>query len=142
VLDDLGENVFHLGALGSGHTIKLLNNFFGMTTACAMAEVFAMADLANIDRETVYSVMAAGPLRSGMMDFVRNYAVDGKIDLAFTVANAAKDVGYYRAMAEELGAVSRMSGAADATLREARDGGAGDIMAPQMVDWLSRALKG
>ncbi|MEL7088689.1 MAG: NAD(P)-dependent oxidoreductase, partial [Planctomycetota bacterium] len=31
VLDDLGENVFHLGALGTGHTIKLLNNFFAMT---------------------------------------------------------------------------------------------------------------
>ena len=28
VLQDLGENVFHLGALGSGHTIKLINNFF------------------------------------------------------------------------------------------------------------------
>ena len=42
VLDDLGENVFHLGALGAGHTIKLINNFFAMTTACAMAEAFAM----------------------------------------------------------------------------------------------------
>src|SRR5690606_17932618 len=30
VLDDLGENVFHLGPLGSGHTIKLINNFFAM----------------------------------------------------------------------------------------------------------------
>ena len=35
VLDDLGENVFHLGDLGAGHTIKLLNNFFAMTTANA-----------------------------------------------------------------------------------------------------------
>ena len=32
VLDDLGENVFHLGPLGSGHTIKLINNFFAMTS--------------------------------------------------------------------------------------------------------------
>ena len=28
VLEDLGENVFHLGKLGSGHTIKLINNFW------------------------------------------------------------------------------------------------------------------
>ena len=28
VLNVLGENVFHLGTLGSGHTIKLINNFF------------------------------------------------------------------------------------------------------------------
>jgi len=35
VLDDQGENVFHLGALGAGHTTKLINNFMGMTTVCA-----------------------------------------------------------------------------------------------------------
>ena len=70
-LDDLGENVFHLGALGTGHSIKLLNNFFGMTTANAMAEAFAMADLAGIDRRAVYDVMAAGPLRSGDDGFRR-----------------------------------------------------------------------
>ena len=141
VLDDLGENVFHLGALGSGHTIKLINNFFAMTTACAMSEAFAMADLAGIDRQQLYSVMAAGPLKSGMMDFVRNYAVDHKIDLAFSIANATKDVTYYREMAEGLGAKTRMSGAAHATLSEARDSGAADQMVPQIVDYLAAHLK-
>lgn len=141
VLDVLGENVFHLGPLGSGHTIKLINNFFAMTTACAMSEAFAMADAAGVAREDLYKVMAAGPLRSGMMDFIRNYASEGKIDLAFSVANAAKDVGYYRTMAGDFGARSRMSGAADATLREARDAGFGDRMVPELVDYLSRHLK-
>ena len=45
VLKDVGENVFHLGALGAGHTVKLLNNFLGMTTANCVAEIFAAADL-------------------------------------------------------------------------------------------------
>jgi 2-hydroxy-3-oxopropionate reductase len=142
VLDDLGENVFHLGALGTGHKIKLMNNFFAMTTACAMSEVFAMADAAGVEREAVYSVMAAGPLRSGMMDFVRNYAAEGQIDLAFSIANAAKDVGYYGQMAEDLGATSRMSGAARATLTEALNDGWGDKLVPQMVDFLSQKLTG
>jgi 3-hydroxyisobutyrate dehydrogenase-like beta-hydroxyacid dehydrogenase len=141
VLDDLGENVFHLGPLGSGHTIKLINNFFGMTVACAMSEAFAMADAAGIPRERLYEAMAAGPLRSGMMDFIRNYSAEGRIELAFTVANGAKDVGYYRQMAEELGAHSRMSGAADGLLGEARDGGFGDRMVPELVDYLAQHLK-
>ncbi len=141
LLDDLGENVFHLGPLGSGHTVKLINNFFGMTVACAMSEAFAMADAAGIPRDRLYDAMAAGPLRSGMMDFIRNYSAEGKIDLAFSVANGAKDVGYYRQMAEELGAKSRMSGAADATLREARDNGFGERMVPELVDYLARHLK-
>lgn len=141
VLDDLGENVFHLGALGSGHTIKLINNFFAMTTACAMSEAFAMADATGIDREALYNVMAAGPLRSGMMDFIRNYASDGRIDLAFSIANGAKDVGYYRTMAQDLGVHSRMSGAASETLTEAKANGFGDKMIPEMVDYLAQHLK-
>lgn len=140
VLDVLGENVFHLGALGNGHTLKLINNCFAMTTACTMAEAFALADAAGLDRQTLYDVMAAGPLRSGMMDFIRNYAVDGQIDLAFSVSNAAKDVGYYRQMVADLGLTSRMSGAADATLREAEATGDGEAMVPQMVDWMANNL--
>ena len=139
-LDVLGENVFHLGPSGSGHTIKLINNYFAMTTACAMSEAFAAADAAGIARDKLYSVMAAGPLRSGMMDFIRNYAVEGKIDLAFSVANASKDVGYYREMAQALDLQSRMSGAADATLREINAGGDGALMVPEVVDWMSKHL--
>lgn len=141
VLDTLGENVFHLGKLGNGHTIKLINNFHAMTTVCAMSEAFALADQAGIEPDMLHRVMAAGPNHSGMMDFVRNYAVEGRIELAFSVANAAKDVGYYRQMADDLGLESAMSGAADATLRRARDGGAADIMVPEMVDWMARNLE-
>ncbi len=140
VLDTLGENVFHLGALGTGHTIKLINNFFAMTTACAMSEAFAMADRAGVDRDKLYAVMAAGPLRSGMMDFIRNYAMDEQIDLAFTVQNAAKDVGYYNRMAEDLGAPSKMSVAATGALAAALEAGRGEIMVPQMVDFFAEAL--
>lgn len=136
VLEDLAENVFHLGKLGSGHTIKLMNNFFGMTTATAMAEVFAMADAAGIERQTVYDVMAAGPLRSGMMDFVKAYATEGTQALEFSVANATKDVGYYRQMASDLGKESRMSGAAYSTLSTMRDGGDGDKLVAEVVDWM------
>lgn len=139
VLDDLGENVFHLGALGSGHTIKLLNNFFGMTTANAMAEVFAMADVAGIERKAVYDVIAAGPLHSGMMDFVKGYAVDGIPDtLAFSIRNAAKDVGYYAKMAADLNAETIMSKSANEALQTAIDEGDGDLMVSQMTDFFAR----
>ncbi|MDF1727522.1 MAG: NAD(P)-dependent oxidoreductase, partial [Sulfitobacter sp.] len=140
VLEVMGENVFHLGALGNGHTIKLINNFYGMTIATAMAEAFAAADAAGIGRQALYDVMSAGPLRSGMMDFVRNYAVDGQNDLGFAVVNASKDVGYYGQMMGDMGLQSRMSVATAATLSEAVADGEGDLMVPQMVDWMARNL--
>ena len=141
VLDDLGENVFYLGSSSTGNKIKLLNNFFAMTTACAMAEVFAMADAAKVPRDKVYQAMSAGPLRSGMMDFIRNYAIDGQIDLAFSVENAVKDINYYVQMAEDLKTNSRMAIGAQSTLAEAAGMGHGAKMVPQMVDFLSEHLR-
>lgn len=139
VLNDLGENVFHLGALGSGHTVKLINNFFAMTTANAMAEAFAMADQMGVEREQLYAVMSAGPLHSGMMDFVKAYAIDGKPDdLAFAVRNARKDVGYYAQMASDANVESIMSRSVRELLAAATDDGFGDRMIPEMVDYLSK----
>ena len=138
VLKDLGENVFHLGALGSGHTIKLINNFFGMTLATTMSEAFAMADAAGIDRQSLYDVMSAGPLRSGMMDFVKGYAVDGDPSmLAFAIKNAAKDVGYYRKMSEDSGFSTVMSNGTFEALTGARDAGRAEDMVGTLVDYFT-----
>jgi len=139
VLKDLGENVFHLGDLGAGHTIKLVNNFFGMTVANAMSEAFAMADVAGIDRGQMYDVMAAGPLRSGMMDFVKAYGVDkDPTMLQFAIKNAAKDVGYYAQMAKDAGVDSIMSQGTLSALEQARDDGQADEMVSQMVDFYAK----
>jgi 3-hydroxyisobutyrate dehydrogenase-like beta-hydroxyacid dehydrogenase len=138
VFDDLGENVFHVGPLGAGHTIKLINNFFGMTTAVAMAEAFAMADRAGVDRATLYAVMSAGPLRSGMMDFVKANAIDGVKDmLAFSIANGRKDVGYYGMMADELDVPSLIAPATKQALGLAKAEGWGGRMVAEMVDFIA-----
>lgn len=135
VLQDLGENVFHLGALGSGHTVKLINNFFGMTVAQAMCEAFAIADVADIPRQTLYDVVSAGPLKSGMMDFVKGYAVDGDPSLlAFAIKNAGKDLRYYSEMVEGLGKSTIMGTGAKDALARADAEGHGDEMVSQMVD--------
>ncbi len=138
-LKDLGENVFYLGPVGSGHTIKLINNFFGMTVANAMAEAFAMADITGVDRKQLYDVMAAGPLHSGMMDFVKAYGVENDPNqLAFAIKNAAKDLGYYERMARDAGVTSVMSQGALSALNDARDHGQADDMVSQMVDYYVR----
>lgn len=143
VLDDLGENVFHLGPLGTGHTIKLINNFFAMTTANAMSEAFAMADKAGVPRQALYDVMSAGPLHSGMMDFVKAYAIDGDAQkLAFSIRNASKDVGYYAQMAQDMNAESLMSACARRALAEAIDEGRGDDLVPQMVEFYAARFGG
>ena len=142
VLDDLGENVFHLGELGSGHTIKLLNNFCGMTIANAVAEAFAMADIQGVDRQALYDVMSAGPLHSGMMDFVKGYGIDGDpAQLAFAIKNAAKDIGYYERMASDSGVNSVMVKSTLDALSSAQSEGRGEKMVSEMVDFYRDRFK-
>ena len=139
VLDDLGENVFHLGPLGSGHTIKLINNFYALTTANAMSEAFAACDIAGVPRQSLYDVLAAGPNHSGMMDFVKAYAIDGDPEkLAFSVRNALKDVSYYAQMIEDFGQRSIMAQCAKSATGRAVEDGHGDDLVPQMVDSFKR----
>lgn len=139
VLEDLGENVFHLGPLGSGHTVKLMNNFFGMTTANAMAEAFAVADRAGVPRKLMHQVMAAGPLHSGMMDFVAAYGVDGDPSkLEFSIQNACKDVGYYVQMTEDAGYDSLIAPGPLKGLKAAVDAGEGEKMVSQIVDFYAK----
>ena len=139
ILENLGENVFYLGDLGTGHTIKLMNNFFGMTIANAMAEVFAVADAAGVSRETVYKVISAGPLHSSMMDFISAFGLEGdKSKLEFAINNAFKDVSYYRLMTQNLGINSIMSESASKALSQANDDGYADAMVCEMIDFFKK----
>ena len=114
-----------------------------MTTANAMSEAFAMADRAGVPRENLYNVMAAGPLKSGMMDFIKAYAIDGDAQsLAFSVRNAAKDVGYYVKMTEGLGADTIMARCAEKALMAAVEADMGDRLVPEMVDFYAERFKG
>lgn len=138
VLNDLGENVFHVGPIGAGHTLKLINNFYAMTTACAMSEAFAMADLAGLKRATLYDVMSSGPLRSGMMDWIKANAVDKDPSaLAFLINNGLKDLGYYASMADDFKVPSFVSPATNNALNLAKSTGWGDKLIPEMVDFMA-----
>ena len=135
VLDVLGENVFYLGALGAGHTTKLINNFVGMTTVCAMSQAFAVADRAGVDRQQLFDIMSTGPSSSPFMQFTKNYAVDGVSDLGFSIANANKDLGYFVKMVEDLGTRALIAEGTSNNLQSAADAGMGSGNVPEIFDY-------
>ena len=135
VLEDQGENVFHLGELGAGHTTKLINNFMGMTTVCAMSQAFAVADRAGVDRQQLFDIMSTGPSSSPFMQFCKNYAVDNVSDLGFSIANANKDLGYFLKMVEDLGTESKIAEGSSANLQAAFDAGMGNGNVPEIFDY-------
>lgn len=141
VLEQQGENVFHLGSLGAGHTTKLINNFMGMTTVAAMSQAFAVADKAGVDRQQLFEIMSTGPSNSPFMGFCKNYAVDGVSDLGFSIANANKDLGYFLEMVSDLGTVSQIAEGTSANLNAAVDADMGNGNVPEIFDYFLKLEK-
>ncbi|MGB7451215.1 MAG: NAD(P)-dependent oxidoreductase [Lysobacterales bacterium] len=141
VLDMQGENVFYLGALGAGHTTKLINNFMGMTTVAAMSQAFAVADLAGVDRQQLWEIMSTGPSNSPFMQFCKNYAVDGVSDLGFSINNANKDLGYFLEMVKDLNTKSQIAEGTSSNLRAAVDAGMGNGNVPEIMDYFLKLEK-
>ncbi|ERM60639.1 NAD(P)-dependent oxidoreductase [Vibrio cyclitrophicus] len=141
VLEEQGENVFHLGALGSGHVTKLVNNFMGMTTVATMSQAFAVAQRAGVDGQQLFDIMSAGPSNSPFMQFCKFYAVDGEEKLGFSVANANKDLGYFLALCEELGTESLIAQGTATSLQAAVDAGLGQNDVPVIFDYFAKLEK-
>jgi len=141
ILEQQGENVFYLGPLGAGHTTKLINNFMGMTTVCAMSQAFALADRAGVDRQMLFDIMSTGPSNSPFMQFCKNYAVDGVSDLGFSIANANKDLGYFLEMVEDLGTRTQIGEGTSANLQAAVAEGMGDGNVPEIFDYFLKLEK-
>ena len=135
VLEILGENIFYLGALGAGHTTKLINNFMGMTSVCAMSQAFAVAERAGVDRQMLFDIMSTGPSNSPFMQFCKNYAVDGVSDLGFSIANANKDLAYFVTMVEDMGTRAEIAEGTSTNLQAAFDAGMGDGNVPEIYDY-------
>jgi 3-hydroxyisobutyrate dehydrogenase len=141
MLKEQGENVFYLGALGAGHTTKLINNFMGMTTVTAMSQAFAAAELAGVDRQQLYDIMSAGPSNSPFMKFCKNYAVDGVSDLGFSMNNANKDLKYFVQMVSDLGSRSLVAESTSQSLQDAVSAGMGDLNVPEIFDYFVKLKK-
>lgn len=135
VLDEQGENVFYLGALGAGHVTKLINNFMGMTTVCTMSQAFAVADRAGVDRQQLFDIMSTGPSNSPFMGFCKNYAVDGVSDLGFSINNANKDLGYFLEMAADMGTRAEIAEGTSHNLQAAVEAGLGNGNVPEIFDY-------
>ena len=134
ILEIQGENIFYLGDLGAGHVTKLINNFMGMTTVCAMSQAFAIAQRAGVDCAQLYDIMSSGPSNSPFMSFCKKYAVDGVSDLGFSIENANKDVNYFLDLAKNLGARSEIAEGTSNNLGAAVAAGLGEKNVPEIFD--------
>lgn len=77
VLETFTENIFHIGALGMGHRIKLFNNAIAMSIAAANAEAIAAAAKLGIDLNALHDVITTGGGDSRVFRATMRWVLDG-----------------------------------------------------------------
>ncbi|HEX6707605.1 MAG TPA: NAD(P)-dependent oxidoreductase [Albitalea sp.] len=127
VLAAFCENIVHVGAPGTGHVLKLVNNMIAMSMAASMCEALAVAAKAGLDLNKVFQIISAGALNNGLMQMLVGKTLQGELDgMKFAIGNARKDLRYYTHLSEMLPVPSFMAEAAHQTFVQACNQGLAD----------------
>lgn len=125
LLDAIGSNVFHLGELGAGSVVKLMNNMVNLVFGLVMDEALVTGLKAGIAPELLHqvlSVSSAGALVDRMPGLFRR-----RFDApTFTLTLGAKDCGLAVAAGRELGVPMPVAAAAEQVYLWAKGLGLGD----------------
>ena len=120
VLKAFCENIFHVGEVGAGHKIKLINNCAAIGQMVLIAEALTACAKLGVDPKKYFALVSTGAANSGIFQMLAGKAVDGDFGgLQFGLANALKDVRYYNQMAMEFGVTGAMAAATLQTLTQA-----------------------
>lgn len=115
LLGCFAETITHAGDIGAGHTLKLVHNYVSLGFSAVLAEATAASRRAGISDAALLEVLGQGAGAGVVLERLRPFIERGDASaFRFSVANASKDLGYYQAMAEELGAADTVSRAVQA----------------------------
>ncbi len=125
LLEAIGANVFHLGDVGAGCTVKLVNNLIALTTGHIINEALVAGVKAGIDAGTLYEVMRVSSASRFVTGVPR--LLERRFDEpTFTLALGTKDVGLAVALGRENGVPMPVAGAAEQAMLAAVAAGYGD----------------
>lgn len=104
VLEAMSAKATHVGGPGSGHVVKLANNYLCAAHLLTTAEAVAMAQRAGVDPEACLQGLNSGSGRSAVseVNFPR-WILSGSFDSGFTMGLMRKDLRLAQQTAHELG---------------------------------------
>ncbi len=102
VLQAIGPNIFHVGPVGAGNTVKAINNMMACVNSLAMMEGLALGVKAGLDPMTIYDVVKASSGGSKALERIPKAIVPRNFEPGFKVALMNKDLETFNTIAKEL----------------------------------------
>lgn len=122
----MGELVLHVGELGQGETLKLINNAVAAANATALGEALLLARTSGIDLDDLVRVMAAGSGGSAMLDLKASAMIEHDFEPLFKLDHMLKDVRLCLEEAQSAGVPFEAASHARAVLSAASGRGLGE----------------
>ena len=146
ILQRMGENIFHVGEVGMGETVKLCNNLIAAISQVALSEAFALGVAAGVDPKVLHQVISRSSgdcwvlrTRPPYPGLVENAPVDQDWAPGFMADLMLKDLGLALSLAHGVGATSLLGALTQQLYAATSKAGHGkkDMSA---VDFVVRAL--
>ncbi len=127
VLEALGSTIHHVGPLGAGQVVKVVNNVMTMCNVVVAAEAMVLGVKAGIEPQRLFEVLSTTGGRSH--HFLKRFpnVLAGDFKAHFTVTLSRKDLTLALDMASELGVPMPTAAAVRQVYEAARAAGFGDL---------------
>jgi 3-hydroxyisobutyrate dehydrogenase len=102
VLRAIGPNIYHVGTVGAGNTLKAINNMMSSVNALAMMEGMVLGLKAGLDLETMGKIVKASSGNSNALARVERNLIPRDFEPGFKVQLMNKDLETFNSIAREL----------------------------------------
>jgi 3-hydroxyisobutyrate dehydrogenase-like beta-hydroxyacid dehydrogenase len=135
VLEAFAQRVVPTGPTGTGHTMKLLNNFLSMGYAALYAEALMLGAKVGLTPQVFDSVIRGGRMDCGFYQTFFKYVLERDRDAhKFSLRNGLKDVSYLAGLANSSGAANLLGAAVRNSFALAVGSGRGEDYVPMLSD--------
>ncbi len=126
VLQCMCKEILHLGAVGSGAQLKLINNFLCAVQVASFAEALAWMERTGLRLDIALDFLKRGAPGSGILSAMSERMTRRAYEVNFLLRLMAKDLRYAHAAAAQLGIDITSSSPARELFRRAEEQGLGE----------------
>jgi 3-hydroxyisobutyrate dehydrogenase-like beta-hydroxyacid dehydrogenase len=135
ILDAFAGRVVPTGPVGTGHTMKLLNNFLSMGYAALYSEALALGAKAGLTPQVFDGVIRGGRMDCPFYQTFFKYVLERDRNAhQFAIRNALKDMSYLAGFASAASFANPMGAAVRNSFASAAGLGRGEDYVPQLSD--------
>lgn len=139
VIECWSGRITRTGPVGSGHKMKLLMNFIGMSYGALFSEAVVLGAKIGISPQMIREAIGPSRMGNGFFDTFMRYVVDRDREAhRFAIANAAKDLRYLNNMAADVQMMTIMASAARHYYAHAEAVGRADDYVPMLSDLVGK----